>query len=118
MTKLAKHVYHAQDCTALVQTLLHSYESGQGTGIIDFEGDELTFDGFGEPSGLMIVSPVFTNWVFFIDEDWQNNDDMILSVFRGPVVLTDQTIGIRLPKSKYSELYYTLTGGMPERQIF
>lgn len=118
MIRLVKHVYHAQDCTDLVHILLCSYEMGRGTGIIDFEGDELTFDGFGAPSGLMIVSPVFTNWVFFIDEDRYDDNTMVLSVFRGPVVLTDQTIGIKLPKSKYGELYDTLTGGMPEITIF
>lgn len=118
MIKSFQHVYHAQDFPELVQILIHSYECGQGTGIIDFEGEELTFDGIGRPGGLMIVSPVFTNYVFFINGDWQDYDSMILSVFRGPVVLTDQTIGIKLPKSKYSELYHTLTGGMPERTIF
>lgn len=116
-----KHHYYVNNCTELIELLCSIYPryTGDNEGIITFQGDDCEFGGIGGATDLMIVSSVYKGFIFGINRGFNEDNTFTLSVFRGPIFGTDQTLGITLPKYVGNELVATIMGtDYPEYTIF
>lgn len=119
--KLMRYHYDAHNCTELIELLLSIYskEVDDNEGIITFEGDDCKFGGIGGKLDLFIISPVFNGFAFGINRGYVEDRTFTLSVFRGPMFCTDQTLGITLPKQVGNELIATIMGtDCPKYMLF
>lgn len=116
-----RYHYDAHNCTELIELLLSIYskEVDDNEGIITFEGDDCKFGGIGGKLDLFIISPVFNGFAFGINRGYVEDRTFTLSVFRGPMFCTDQTLGITLPKQVGNELIATIMGtDCPKYMLF
>lgn len=80
-------------------------------GHIVFQGEECEIGGIGgNIDYLLLLSPKYPMYLFSITEDRYDNNYFILSVFRGPSIHIDQTLGVKLPNYVKDELVATIEG--------
>lgn len=89
----------------------HKYSCG---GYLEFQGDLCEVGGIGGGcEGIFLMSSKYPMYLFEITPEYYCEDCsacFTLSVFRGPSIHFDQTLGIRLPNYVKDELIATIQG--------
>ena len=80
-------------------------------GYIEFQGDLCEIGGF-MPSRWFILMPSikFPRTVFCIDDNYDEDDQFILYIYKGDAFVIDQTLGVKLPNYIKDELIATIQG--------
>ena len=78
---------------------------------IMFQGDICEIGGaMPDRWCILIPSCKFPRTVFAIDDDYENDEQFILYVYRGEHFVLDQTLAIKLPNYVKDELIATIQG--------